>query len=572
MKPINRARLRQAGFTLIETLITVAIMFSVFAFTLKQKRVEYEENRQQKMAELSDKLLRATAAHAAENADDLVRGNPVAGFANPRAPTVAELIARRYLVTGFQPDPGLFGPGTWQTAIDVIGVGGPNCNPPADFTGCELHARVWVDQPLREAGQASQRAAGGVASKLGAFGGATDLADTTQIRFVDAAGGGAGALVPTVANPLAGNPAGVLMARMSLNNQTNGAFLRMNDPRAVTLGNTLQVAGATTVGGQLNAQQALQVSGQLTALASAIVNGDLQAGPGGTLRVTGAGAFMSRAEATELLALTSFTSQGTSTLLGDVNPTGNPLSVRGNLSAAGNTFRANADGTITLGQGGQAAQACSSIGQMTRDDSGGLLQCKAGLWEPIAGADQLRPERISTNASCRNVRNDLSTALFVTAGATGGGTNVYLAINGNMVANSGGFREGGGSSTFVSTVVAPGETVSAWADNTTCLMSVIRMGGKGIPADLDTLVRTDTSACGAPTQSSTETYCEPMGGGVGALYQRNVTYGQQTATDVYASGRTIGPRTQQCYVGGSSWQPTGLECMIDGGGGGGVLP
>jgi len=200
---------------------------------------------------------------------------------------------------------------------------------------------------------------------------------------------------------------------------------------------------------------------------------------------------------------------------------------------------------------------------------------------PNAGATNanVTSRRIVTNGRfCdRALLNDTRSAFYLTAQVQGGGANVMIYVNGNLVANGGGARDGGGAVGFAAAVVAPGETAWVGADNASCNLSVTMLG-QGWPTVFDSIVSaTPTGPCG-DLRLAVESMCRPLNNGmprfgtgtvIGTMWTRTVQIGSYPVTQTWASGKTTSA-VAACYgTVVADWTDSGEGCES---GGGGFLP
>ena len=187
---------------------------------------------------------------------------PGTGAGQAMRPTVAQLRTMALGIDGAA-DTGFYkslsGAG-YLINIQRVPAGCETAPNPANGTACNIAGTVCFDQPVRAygapAGEEDGLAIGKMLGRIGGNGGASVLGAAANITGT---GGGW-----TIANPIAGQPPGIVCARFGFGAAGFGNFLRVGDPRdpnfqggetisgALPNGYTLQVNGSTNITGSVN--------------------------------------------------------------------------------------------------------------------------------------------------------------------------------------------------------------------------------------------------------------------------------------------------------------------------------
>ena len=263
----GRARRRQRGFTLIEMTVvaTVATIFAVYA--LREVAAQAVSATAQASAGYLSHLRSALDNHMNAHFIALAAGQPVAGYADPLQPTIAELRAQGRLPRGF----GDFSPFNIPAALRVTRTDCPGA-------ACRLDGVAWLTQPLQDSQGAPRVGVAGEVRAATPGGLASDIHSPALLR------GSTGSF----ANPL-GEQAGVVGVSTSLDMATLNTFVRRADDRPTLLNENLTVnAGVQSPSGvalTVNGHQG--VSGGLSVGAGLSVTGGASVG-GGDMTVLGA--------------------------------------------------------------------------------------------------------------------------------------------------------------------------------------------------------------------------------------------------------------------------------------------
>lgn len=256
---------KHAGVTLPELMI--AVVTAGILATAAGKGIEYasKSNAASNLANQGVTVYDSLQSYVADHIDALSNGLPVAGVANPMAPTQAEMRALGFATfsTTSTAGPGI----TWNYSLALSPAGcAPSCNVLV-YVGLSGAPRIkdnTVDMPL----------VAETASKTGRPAGFSTSGSPTVISGL----GGAW----TLPNPV-GNQAGILSIYGSYGAGQFGNYVRMGDTRPVTLNNKLTVQGAQTVGGTLAVQGNTSLNSTLAVAGNTTV--------GGSTTVTGNGSF-----------------------------------------------------------------------------------------------------------------------------------------------------------------------------------------------------------------------------------------------------------------------------------------
>lgn len=266
--PNRRSRMRgaQRGFTLIELIVVMATGAVIAAVVNSQKAIdEAEETVAHGTGEYLMTLREGLNLYQQTNYLQLEQNNPVSGFANPLAPTVAELKAKAF-VSGGTPETG---PLAFVPVITVTRAGCPGATcqitgmvrTPTSFTSPRTG-----NQPRYDLAMKAQSIMRGTA-------GLSFPGDTANIR-------GSTFSVP---NPVPGTPGAVLATVAFMNTSFYNQFVRIQDTRDPDLqGNlsakgNLRIEGTSTLVGNSTVGGTLAVTGNTTMTGSLLVNNTINA-------------------------------------------------------------------------------------------------------------------------------------------------------------------------------------------------------------------------------------------------------------------------------------------------------
>ena len=293
-----------------------------------------------------------------------VAGTPIAGFADPLHPTIAELRTAKKLPSGF-PDKGIFG-GNFQVEIALFP---PACVPP----NCDVTTKVYGSQPVFKRGTSNVDESGAaiVARELGADG--ANSKSTSSDRFFGRNGSDWGA---------ASNPsglAGVVAVRGGYGSAGWGQFLRADGSTPQTgtqkgdwkIQNNLTAGGNATITGDATAGR--MFAGYLQSSGNVVAGGNIQA----TGDVTGNG-----------LIGNSVFSNGAVTALGAVS--GAQVNSSGDVTASGKLVGNEAYANYIQSNGNLVATGGLAIG------GGGMFGGNVAAGSVTSAADVVAGGNIAT--------------------------------------------------------------------------------------------------------------------------------------------------------------------------------
>jgi len=372
----NRA---QRGFTLIEMTVVMTVATVVTVLGARAIANAALSAAGEGTAAYLNTLRGAVARYITTNYNEIGAGLPVAGFADTRRPTLAEMRAARMLPSGF-PD---FAPFNIAPAVRVDLSGCPGL-------ACRLDALIWLSQPIRDsAGQPRLWLAQEIrAATEGGL--ASDTAAPGALR----------GSVGSVANPL-GTVAGAVGATTSVDTAMFNQFVRRNDARPTALDEALTVnAGPLSSAGvalQVNGNQATSgnasIGGQFAVLGSASFGSSVAAS--GTLSVNNASARILDASGAPRVVLTA---------AGLVQA--NDASALETASIDGAAGRVTAQ-RLRATSSASSGAACGVNGDLVMDASaaGTILVCRSGVWrrpglqQASAGSACTTPGSVSLSVS-----------------------------------------------------------------------------------------------------------------------------------------------------------------------------
>lgn len=240
----------QRGFTLIELLVVILVGTVLAALVTRQYVVDFQEG----LAEASGSYMFALKSgledYATNNVSALSNNSPIAGFANPLAPTFAELKAAGHITTAF--------PTTtpFKQSVTFSVTRSAACPNP----GCLIASYVRTNSPLNVPGANNAYLATIIRNKTQGYGiGSSEFNPGNLV----------GLQCDPIANPL-GSVAHVYGACSVVNAGFYTQFVRRGDDRVTTLNNSLNVNGTVTASTMI-------VTGSIASL-----NGGVGAGTGST--------------------------------------------------------------------------------------------------------------------------------------------------------------------------------------------------------------------------------------------------------------------------------------------------
>ncbi len=404
------------GFTLIEmsfVLLIMGLMLVAAAQAVKQTATTAKANQFGDEATL---IINSANAYTAQNFEALIHSTSVAGVANEFKPTIAELKAIGLLPAGVSTT-NTVGTG-WTISLALMPTG---CPVPA----CDISVLANTDAAVLNTDGSGTPNISLLAQAMARVGGNAGMSTPEVPGNISGKNG-----LWTVANPLAGNPAGIFGVRGGFGASGYSQFVRNGDSRNISLGGNLSVAGNNTV------------SGNQTVTGLTKANGGLN---------------------TTNLAAT-----------GNVTVAGN-TTVTGNVTAAFVGFTGYSTAPVVAGA------ACSPNGKTGVDGNGSLYSCTSGFWVSTS----IKPCVHGSYAAIFSGSNPVSIPVecaqikivyMVGAGSAGAGVGAYknaspqigLKLGGGAGGTSGAaiinqtFQNTAPSGAYTVTVGAGGGTSGNW--------------------------------------------------------------------------------------------------------------
>ncbi|MGH8437263.1 MAG: hypothetical protein ACRERX_23010 [Pseudomonas sp.] len=374
MKTTDKYFRQQGGFTMVELLVGATIV-SAAAVSFNAGFKAWDQRQVAKsFGESLQPVVNAAFDFGRLNWQQLQKDTPVvAGFTNPRAPTIAELQAANVL-PNYVDGQNRIG----ANARVVLSRAPAGCAP----VNCDVTINVYYDRPwLDDTGRPHIKAVAAAAGYIGGLGGYSTIAAPAVFSNTDGTW--------STPNPI--GQAGVLSAFGTLNTSGDAAFVRIGDIRNPNLQGALSVqgdvatAGNMAVTGNMTGNGDLSVTGSMTA-----ANGRVRAWnvptEGGVLTLTGADGQQMHIE--QVNGKTRFLNGPWNSELAAIDQSGN-LNTLGAIKAAQNV---DVYGSVNA-RGGRVAIAptawegwgCSeSNGTVTANPNGVILSCQSGVWKNAA--------------------------------------------------------------------------------------------------------------------------------------------------------------------------------------------
>lgn len=213
---------RQRGFGILEMTLALALFTMILLFSMRDQQRTSRMQVDRAAGEHLKVIQLSLQRYLDQNRADLLAGAPIAGVANPVAPTLAELRA----VNALAPSVGDMGPNglTYQLRVDRL----PAACVPA--TNCvDLQGVMWATTPLMEGVVPQVQRIAVMQSAAGIDAAIASVTNAAQLSGLDG--------IWPIPNPL-GNQPGVIAARAGWGASTDlGAFLRRDGSDAGMVGN-----------------------------------------------------------------------------------------------------------------------------------------------------------------------------------------------------------------------------------------------------------------------------------------------------------------------------------------------
>lgn len=224
----------QGGFGIISALLALVIGSIVSVGVIEGKATEVNVNSGRLQGDLLNLMRDATNNYAMENYPSLQQNQPVTkngvtlSAAQAMSPQVADLVGMGYLPVGTSAQARLSS-GTYRVSL---------AKTPAGCVGaaCDITGQVYIDQPIRKYGSTDMNGMA-IGALMDRVGGDVLVSLPSSPASLQGMNG------TTLANPVPGNPAGVVGARVGFGAAGFGRFLIINDPRDPNFQGNLTVAG-----------------------------------------------------------------------------------------------------------------------------------------------------------------------------------------------------------------------------------------------------------------------------------------------------------------------------------------
>jgi Tfp pilus assembly protein PilE len=218
---------RQGGFTLIQLAVVSLVSVVLAAFAAKALIEQFQEGVAEATGAYFFALKAGLEDYATHNVTAITNNTAVAGYANPLAPTLAELKAAGHVTDAF---PTMTPFKQTLTFVVTRSAACPNA-------GCLISSYVYGNSPINVPGANNSYLATIVRTKSQGYGIASSDFNTSQL---------VGLLCQPIANPSGALP-NMVGACTVLNAGFYAQFVRRGDDRETTLNNSLTVNGTTTV-------------------------------------------------------------------------------------------------------------------------------------------------------------------------------------------------------------------------------------------------------------------------------------------------------------------------------------
>jgi type II secretory pathway pseudopilin PulG len=270
----------QAGFAMIEVTLALLVSAVVALGAMQASALARKLNFASAQGGALAIARTAGETYAQENYLALQRGAAVtkngftlsAGNAEGQTmrPTIGNLIQLGYLQSGFSAVSFFSNgqaPGKFRFEVERTP---DRCWETGAGEQCDVSGRVYIDKPIQSAGtnEADGPAISAMAEKVGVNAGFSILPDPSRVMYL----GGAG----STPNPVAGNPAGVVVARFGYGASGLSQFVRINDNRDPSLRGDFSVAGKGAFGKEVSSSESISASDIEACLRAALYkNGEI---------------------------------------------------------------------------------------------------------------------------------------------------------------------------------------------------------------------------------------------------------------------------------------------------------
>lgn len=250
--PVSRHH--QRGVSVLSALLALVIGSIVSVGVIEGKAAEMQMRSGRFEGDVLNLKKDAANTYTMENYPALQNGLPVTknGVTIPAAqilqPTVANLVAMGYLPANTSAQSTLNG--NYQIRLRREPTG-------CVTSACNITGEVYIDAAVLKRGTTEMNGLiiGSLMDKVG--GDVLVSLNTAPANLQSISGA-------TVANPVAGTPAGVVGARIGFGASGFGRFLVLNDPRDPNFQGAVTIAGATTIGGAASIAGATNIAGATT--------------------------------------------------------------------------------------------------------------------------------------------------------------------------------------------------------------------------------------------------------------------------------------------------------------------
>lgn len=318
----------QAGLSILSALLALVIGSTVAIGTMQAQVTKNYIQDGEFEGDLFNRVKDAQNTYALENYGALQNDLPVtkngvtlafgAAIGQSLSPRVEDLAGMGYLNAGTTPASNKIENGTYRVVFRKTPVG-------CVTSACDIAGDAYIDQPYLRRGTVEP-----LGPSIGAF--IQRVGGDATVSLVSAPALMISANQVTSANPVAGNPAGVIGARVGYGSSGFGRFLIVGDSRDPAFRGGTSITGVIPASGGLS----LSVTGNTNLTGNLVATGS-----------TTAGSFVTTGNSTA----GSFTTVGTSTA-----------------------------GKVQISDVATVNTACTTNGLMAKDAAGQILSCQANVW------------------------------------------------------------------------------------------------------------------------------------------------------------------------------------------------